>query len=70
MLEQHLPGFMAAAVRGRKVGVHHMLCPGRERHLGMFRFVVHAVGNNALVVEGREHVLDGEQDVFSWPDLP
>ena len=54
---------------GADVGTHHALDAGRERHLGVLELVVHPVGDGPVVVEGREDVLDGEQDVLDAADV-
>ena len=51
------------------VGTDHALDARGERHLGVLELVVHAVGDGPVVVEGREDVLDGGQDVLDAADV-
>ena len=54
---------------GADVGTHHALDARRECHFGVLELVVHAVGDGPVVVEGREDILDGLQDVLDAADV-
>ena len=54
---------------GADVGTDHALDARRECHFGVLELVVHPVGDGPVVVEGREDVLDGHQDVLDAADV-
>jgi hypothetical protein len=55
--------------RGADVGTHHALHAGGQRDFGVGEALVHAVGDGAVVVQRREHFLDGVEDVLVAVDV-
>ena len=54
---------------GADVGTHHALHAGRQGDFSVGEALVHAVGDGPVVVQGREHFLDGVEDVLVAVDV-